>query len=51
MSSDLFSSEQIRQLLTELGARLEAWGEHAALFIFGGAAIAVCQETRRTLTR
>lgn len=43
-----FTREQIVELLTELGAELDAHGVQAQLFVVGGAAIALAFNTRRT---
>src|SRR5579875_729755 len=51
MASDdapLLDSDNIRNLLTELGERLAAKGVHAKLFLVGGAAMALAFNTRRT---
>ncbi|WP_112140545.1 DUF6036 family nucleotidyltransferase [Glycomyces dulcitolivorans] len=43
----LLSRDEIIELLTELGAELEAAGERADLFLVGGAAMALAYNTRR----
>ncbi|MFG3339661.1 DUF6036 family nucleotidyltransferase [Glycomyces sp. NPDC048151] len=43
----LLGREEIIELLTELGAELEASGERADLFLVGGAAMALAYNTRR----
>ncbi len=42
-----FNTEEIRSLLVELGRRLAAEGEHASIYIAGGAAMAMTIDTRR----
>lgn len=44
---NLLDREAIIDLLTELGAELAAAGEHADLFLVGGAAMALVYNTRR----
>lgn len=41
------SADEIVDLLTTLGARLQARGVHASLYVVGGAAIALALDTRR----
>ncbi|MGJ0223635.1 hypothetical protein ACQUZK_09570, partial [Streptococcus pyogenes] len=41
------SAEEVRELLEELGRRLQAKGVEATLYIVGGAAIALELDTRR----
>lgn len=50
MNSDglLLDADQIRGLLSELGARLEARGLRARVFLVGGAAMALAINTRRS---
>lgn len=43
----LLDAEQVRALLTELGARLSAQGIEARLFLVGGAAMALAFSSRR----
>jgi hypothetical protein len=44
----VLSSEEIRSLLTELGAELEVDGVRGELFVVGGAAMALAYNTRRS---
>ena len=43
-----FTQQQIRDLLTELGADLNSRGIRAELFVVGGAAMSLAYNTRRT---
>jgi hypothetical protein len=45
---NLLDRDRIIGLLTELGSRLAANGEHADLFVVGGAAMALAYSTRRS---
>lgn len=47
MTGAAFNQQQIRDLLTELGADLHARGVRAELFIVGGAAMSLAYNTRR----
>lgn len=46
-SGPLLEAEQIRQLLVELGDRMDARGMSARVFLVGGAAMALAFNTRR----
>jgi hypothetical protein len=48
MTTSPLSADDIRRLFAELASELEAHGVRAELFLVGGAAIALCFDSRRT---